>query len=198
MNMDTDLKESTTNTLTTWAMDPAHSEITFKARHMMISNVKGEFKDFEAEIFSEGNDFSMAKATARIDVKSIDTRIEQRNNHLKSADFFDADRYDTITFESTAIKKIDDDEFILKGILTIKGIAKEVKLNVDFGGVIRDPYGNERAGFTFSGKISRKEWGLVYNPLLETGGAVVGDEIKIGGDLEFIKKTEDEVMMPTA
>ncbi len=167
---------------TKWLLDPTHSEITFKVRHMMISNVKGEFRNFNAEIDSDGDTFQNAKTTAYINTDSIYTNNEDRDNHLKSADFFNAESNPQITFESSSLQ---DD---VTGNLTINGITKPVKLEVEFGGINKDPWGNTKAGFSFTGKINRKDFGLNWNAALETGGVMVSDEVKIAGELQFVKQ----------
>lgn len=171
---------------TVWTLDPAHSELTFKVRHLMISNVKGEFKSFSASI--EGDDFEKAKISASVDAASVFTNADDRDAHLKSADFFDVENYKALTFEGTSIKKIDDDEYKLTGLLTIKGVSKEITLNIEFGGVNKDPWGNEKAGFSVEGKINRKDWGLNWNAALETGGVLVSEEVKIQAELQFVKQ----------
>lgn len=170
-----------------WVLDPTHSELTFKVKHLMISNVKGEFKNFTAEIDSE--DFKNGKVKVNIEASSIFTNNTDRDNHLKSTDFFDVENHQAMTFESTTFTKVDDDEYKLKGLLTIKGVSKEVLLDVEFGGTNKDPWGNTKAGFSLSGKINRKDWGLNWNAALETGGVLVSDEVKIGGEVQFVKQT---------
>ena len=167
---------------TKWLLDPTHSEITFKVKHMMISNVKGQFKTFNAEIESEDDTFQNAKTTSYIDVNSIFTNNEDRDNHLKSADFFNSEANPKITFESNSINGT------VTGNLTINGVTKPVELDVDFGGINVDPWGNTKAGFSFEGKIKRSDFGLSWNAALETGGVMVSDEVKIAGDLQFVKQ----------
>lgn len=174
-------------TQTTWKLDPAHSELTFRVRHMMITNVKGEFENFSIEV--EGEDITKSNINVLVDASSITTKNEDRDNHLRSADFFDVENHKEITFESTSFKKKDDDEFILKGNLTIRGITKPVSLDVEFGGINTDPWGNEKAGFSINGKISRKDWGLNWNTALETGGVMVSDEVKVSGEVQFAKQS---------
>ncbi len=171
-----------------WVLDPSHSELTFKVKHLMISNVKGEFKKFDAEINNEEFNNSSVKVT--VEASSIFTNNTDRDNHLKSADFFDVENYPAITFESTSFEKIDDDEYKLKGLLTIKGVSKEAALDVEYGGSNTDPWGNVKAGFSFKGKINRKDWGLTWNAALETGGVLVNDDVNISGDIQFIKKVQ--------
>src|SRR5690606_25481566 len=169
---------------TKWELDPTHSELTFKVKHLMISNVKGEFRNFSATVESDGEDFSNAKVNAKIDTNSIDTNNSDRDTHLKSADFFDAENHEQITFESTELNKLDEDNYQLKGTLDMKGTKKEVTLDVDFGGFMKDPYGNEKVGFSLNGKISRKDWGLNWNAALEAGGVMVSDEVRLSGELQ--------------
>lgn len=166
---------------TLWKLDPTHSEITFKVKHMMISNVKGEFRNFDAEIIAEDDTFTQAKVQSTVQVNSIDTNNADRDNHLKNADFFNAEINPVITFESTSLTND------VIGKLTINGVTKEVNLDVEFGGINKDPWGSTRAGFSFTTKISRKEFDLNWNAALETGGVLVGDTVNIAGELQFIK-----------
>ncbi|MBE4950647.1 polyisoprenoid-binding protein YceI [Chryseobacterium bernardetii] len=167
---------------TKWILDPTHSEITFKVKHMMISNVKGSFRTFTAEIDSEDEFFANAKTTATIQTDSVFTNNTDRDNHLKSAEFFNAEVHPTITFESQALNNS------IVGNLTINGITKPVNLDVDFGGINVDPWGNTKAGFSFEGKISRKDFGLNWNAALEAGGVMVSDDVKVAGELQFVKQ----------
>jgi polyisoprenoid-binding protein YceI len=176
-----------TQSITKWALDPTHSEITFKVKHLMITNVKGEFRNFSAELSSIENDFSKASVKASIETASIFTNNDDRDNHLKSADFFDAENFSQLTFEGTSFSKKSDDEYELKGNLSIKGISKEITLDVEFGGINKDPWGNEKAGFSVSGKINRTNWGLSWNAVLETGGVLVSEEVKINAEIQFVK-----------
>ena len=177
-----------TETTTKWILDPTHSELSFRVRHLMITNVKGEFQNFDVSVESNGSDFSNAKVSVNIEADSITTNNADRDTHLKSADFFDTEINKKITFESTELNKLDDDNYQLKGILTIKGISKELTLDVDFGGLVTDPYGNEKAGFSVAGKINRKDWGLNWNAALETGGVMVSDEVRISAEVQIIKQ----------
>lgn len=179
---------STTETRTVWAIDPTHSELLFKVKHLMITNVKGEFRSFNASLESVGTDFSKAKVSATIDADSIFTNNTDRDNHLKSADFFDMENHKELTFEGTSFTKLDEDNYQLKGNLTIKGVSKEITLDVEFGGIAKDPWGNEKAGFSLSGKINRKDWGLNWNAALEAGGVMVSDEVRINGEVQFVKQ----------
>jgi len=173
---------------TQWALDPMHSEIQFKIKHMMISSVSGEFSKFDAKLETEGDDFTQAKATVNAEVDSINTKNEQRDGHLKSPDFFDAPGHPQITFESENLTRKDDENYVLNGTLTIKGVSKPVTLDVLNHGVIKDPYGNMRTGFEVSGKINRKDFGLTWHQLTEAGGLVVGDEVKVFANVEFVKQ----------
>ena len=166
---------------TKWNLDPAHSEITFKVRHMMISNVKGEFKNFSIDLESADDEFKNVKANAKIDTASISTNNTDRDNHLKSAEFFNAEAHPQITFETDSLNEE------VTGNLTINGVTKPVKLDVDFGGINVDPWGQTKAGFSFEGKIKRSDFGLNWNAALEAGGVMVSDEVKIAGELQFVK-----------
>ncbi len=176
------------NQKTKWVLDPTHSELTFRVKHLMISNVKGEFRKFEAAVLSDGDDFSNAEVSAVIDASSIDTNNNDRDNHLRSDDFFGADDHPQLTFKSTELNKLDEDNYQLKGLLQIKGVENEVILDVDYGGMMKDPYGNKKAGFTVSGKINRKDWGLNWNTALETGGVLVSDEVRINAEIQLVQE----------
>ena len=173
---------------TTWAIDPSHSELLFKVKHLMITNVKGEFRKFSGTIDSDGNDFSDAEVNVTIDAGSIFTNDTTRDGHLKSADFFDAETYPELTFKGSTFKKLDNENYQLRGMLTIKGVSKKVILDVEFGGLVKDPWGNDKAGFSVSGKISRKDWGLNWNAALETGGVMVSDEVRINAEVQLVKQ----------
>ena len=172
---------------TQWALDPTHSELQFKVKHLMITTVTGSLKIFSASLTSDGDDFENGKVSFSAEIASLDTGNTDRDNHLKSADFFDADQFPTASFESTSLTK-DGDDYILKGELTIKGETKPVKLTAEFGGIATDPWGNTKAGFTLSGKINRSDFGLSWNAALETGGVMVSEEVKIAGELQFVKQ----------
>ena len=174
-------------TKTKWVIDPSHSEIAFKVKHLMISNVKGTFGEFEAQVLTDGSDFSTAEINFSLKAASIDTGSADRDTHLRSADFFDAENFKELTFKATSFKPTGDDTFALSGDLTIKGISKPVKLEVEFGGLMSDPWGNEKAGFSINGKINRKDWGLNWNAALEAGGVLVGEEVRINCELELLK-----------
>jgi polyisoprenoid-binding protein YceI len=174
---------------TKWSIDPAHSEIAFKVKHLMISNVKGVFREFDASISTPGNDFSSGKIDFWMNPSSIDTGEKKRDEHLKSGDFFDVEKYGKITFLSDSPEESgEDDSFIRWGNLTIKGITNRIKLDVEFGGTIKDPWGNERAGLSLSGKLNRKDWGLNWNSVLDEGGLMVSDDVRFVCDVELLKQ----------
>ena len=173
----------------TWAIDPTHSEVHFKIKHLMITNVTGSFDIFQASVATEDEDFSTAKVNFTADVNSISTGNEQRDEHLKSADFFDAATYPQIKFTAIKAENVDNDgSYELHGDLTIRDITKNVKLSVEFGGVVKDPYGNTKAGFTINGKINRKDFGLTWNAVTEAGGVVVSDEVRIISEIQLIEQ----------
>ncbi|HXS35209.1 MAG TPA: YceI family protein [Flavipsychrobacter sp.] len=175
---------------TKWELDPTHSEVQFKVKHLVISTVTGTFKKFNVNVETNGNDFTTAKIHFNADVNSVSTNNEQRDNHLKSPDFFDAANHPQLEFEGTKLEKISDDEYKLHGNLTIREITKSITLNVEFGGIIQDPWGNTRVGFTIEGKVNRKEYGLMWHAVTETGGLVAGDDVKIHVNAEFIKEKD--------
>lgn len=171
---------------TKWSIDLAHSNITFKVRHLMIAHVRGEFKTFDANIYTSGKDFTTAEIDVWIDASSITTGDVQRDEHLKSLDFLDVQNHKQITFvASTIVKAEEKGKHKLWGELTMIGVTKNVVLDVEFGGILNDPWGNERAGFTVSGKFNRTDWGLVWNTTVEAGGIMVSDEISIDCEIEL-------------
>ena len=172
---------------TKWSIDQAHSEIGFRVRHLMIAHVNGSFKTFDASIYTTNNDFSTAEIDLWIDASSITTDNKVRDKHLKSSEFFDVKRHKQLTFVSSTIGQADPEgNHELWGELTIVGVTHNVKLNLKFGGMVNDPWGNERSGFTVSGKISRSDWGLTWNQPTDSGGLMVSDEIAISGEFELI------------
>jgi polyisoprenoid-binding protein YceI len=177
-----------TETATKWVIDPMHSEVQFKVKHLVISTVSGFFKSFEGELITDGDDFENAEIDFSLDINSIDTNQSQRDEHLKSAEFFDAEKYPKISFKSTSLTKTDDDEYELAGNLTIKDVTKPVKLNAEFGGSAADFYGNTKAGFEISGKINRKDFGLTWDGVTEAGSIVVGEDIKLLINVQFAKQ----------
>jgi polyisoprenoid-binding protein YceI len=173
---------------TKWVIDPAHSEIQFKVKHMMITTVTGSFKEFRSEVETKGEDFATAMVTFEADTTSIFTNAEQRDAHLRSADFFDADNFPVMSFVSSRLEKIDDESWQLNGDLTIRGVTNPVRLDVEFGGVGKDPWGNTKAGFSLNGKINRKDWGLNWNAALEAGGVLVSDDVRIYAEVQYAKQ----------
>jgi polyisoprenoid-binding protein YceI len=174
--------------ITTWALDPTHSEIQFKIRHLMITSVTGSFGKFDASVETTEDNFGSAKISFSAQIDSITTNNEQRDGHLKSADFFEASKFPVLSFTSTKIDKISDEEYTISGDLTFHGVTKNVKIHAEHGGVIKDPWGNTRTGFTVDGKISRKDFGLIWNAATETGGVMLGDEIKLHASVQFVKQ----------
>lgn len=170
---------------TTWTIDPAHTEIQFKAKHLMIASVTGTFTTFAATIETEGDDFTTANITLTIDVASINTGNEQRDTHLRSADFFDADTFPSMRFAGTRVAQ--NGTMKLYGDLTIKDVTKPVVFDMEFAGIQKDPWGNTKAGFSLRGKINRKDWGLNWNAALESGGWLVSDDIRISCEVELTK-----------
>jgi polyisoprenoid-binding protein YceI len=173
---------------TKWSIDPTHSNLGFKIKHLMISNVSGSFKNFQAEVATSGEDFSTAQINLTAAMESITTNNEQRDAHLRNADFFEVEKFPELGFKSTKIAKTGSDTFDLFGELTLKGISKPVKLQVEFNGPVKDPWGNERAGFVISGKINRSDWGINFNGVLESGGVILGEEVKIHSEIEIVKQ----------
>lgn len=173
-----------------WTIDSAHSEINFTVRHMMISNVRGRFEKFSGEVEFDEYDPTLSKVDVQLEAASINTREAQRDGHLRSADFLNVEQYPYVTFKSTRIEVIDDIEGKVYGDLTIRNITRPVVLDVEYAGMAKSPYGTTSAGFSASTTINRKEWGLVWNVALETGGVLVGEDIKINIELEIIKQEE--------
>lgn len=174
---------------TKWVADPMHSEVQFKVKHLMISTVTGYFGKFNAEVETEDDDFTKANSIVfTADVDSINTNNEQRDTHLKSPDFFDAANHEQVRFEGKNFEKVGDDEYKLHGDLTIRGTTKPVTVNVEFGGIVVDPYGQTKAGFTVTGKINRKDFGLTWSAVTEAGSVVVSDEIKLNSEIQLVKQ----------
>ncbi len=173
---------------TTWKLDPMHSELQFKVKHLMITTVTGQFNSYTVDATTEGDDFTKGgSVTVTADIDSISTNNEQRDTHLKSADFFDAGTHPQLKFVSTKMEG-SGDEYKLTGDLTIRGTTLPITLNVEYGGTVVDPYGQTKAGFTVNGKISRKEFGLIWNAVTEAGSVVVSDEIKIHAEIQLVKQ----------
>jgi polyisoprenoid-binding protein YceI len=178
--------ETITATKTTWGIDPTHTEVQFKVKHLVISTVTGFFKKFEGSLESESDDFDGAQVSFKLDTNSIDTNQADRDGHLKSADFFAAEQYPTIDFTGS-LTKVEDSEYTLDGSLTIRGTTRPIALNVVFGGTVVDPWGNTRAGFEINGKLNRKEFGLTWNALTEAGGMVVSEDVKLHINAELVR-----------
>lgn len=173
---------------TNWVLDPTHSELGFKIKHLMISNVSGSLKDFKAEVEMDETDFTTAQINLTAEMTSITTNNEQRDSHLRTSDFFEVEKYPELKFRSTRVEKLDNENFALHGELTLKGVTKPVALNVAYNGIAKDPWGGERAGFLVTGKINRSEWGVNFNSVLETGNVALGEEVKINGELQLVKQ----------
>jgi polyisoprenoid-binding protein YceI len=176
---------------TKWVADPAHSEVQFKVRHLMITTVTGYFRAFNVEVETEDADFTKAsKIIFTADINSIDTNSAQRDTHLRSADFFEIEKYPSIWFEGKKIEKTSDDTYQLHGDLKIRDITKAITVEVEFGGTVVDPYGQLKAGFTVSGKVKRKDFGLSWDAMTEAGQIVVANEIKLHAEIQLVKQQE--------
>jgi polyisoprenoid-binding protein YceI len=174
--------------LTTWAIDPAHSSMEFAVRHLMITTVKGRFTDVQGAVVLDDANPAGARVDVTVGVASIDTREPQRDAHLRSDDFFEAEKYPTLTFRSTGVRDVSDERFKLAGDLTLHGVTRQVVLDVTFEGRTQDPWGGQRAGYSATTKIKRSDYGLTWNQLLETGGVAVSDDVKITLDVELVNK----------
>lgn len=175
-----------------WQIDSSHSHINFTARHMMISKVRGSFENFSGTVNFDEENPTNTTVEVEVDLTSISTRDEQRDGHLKSPDFFDVENHPTMKFVSTRVEQIDEHNGRLHGQLTIKGVSKEVVLDVEYAGIAKSPWGTENAGFSAKGSLNRKDWGLNWNQALETGGVLVGDKINIEIELELVKQAQAE------
>ena len=173
---------------TKWVIDPTHSEIGFKVKHMMFTNVSGKFSKFDATIEVEDNDFENAKIEFTGAIDSITTGNADRDTHLLSPDFFDAAQFPEIKFSATSFTKINEGEYELVGDLTLHGATKSVKLAADYGGLMKDPWGNTKMALALEGKINRKDWGLNWNSALETGGVLVSEEVRLNIELQFLQQ----------
>lgn len=178
----------TTQTTAKWAIDTAHSEITFKVKHLVVTTLSGKFDQFEGALETTNDDFTGAKISFNASVASINTGSADRDGHLKSDDFFNAEAYPNLTFESTSFTKTGDSTYKLVGNFTMRDVTKPIELQVEYGGTATDPWGNVKAGFEINGKISRNEYGLKWNALTEAGGAVVSDEVKLHLNVQLIKQ----------
>lgn len=180
---------STTN----WIIDNTHSELHFKVKHLMVSWVTGSFKQFNATVETEGKDMSTAKVRFTADINSISTNNEQRDAHLRTGDFFDAEKYPQLIFESEKLEKINEEDYKVYGTLTMRGVSKKIILNAEYGGITQDPWGNTRIGFSVSGKINRKDFGVSFSMVSETGGILLGEEVTINANAEFVKQAAAEM-----
>jgi polyisoprenoid-binding protein YceI len=174
----------------TWSLDQSHSSVHFSVKHMVISQSKGSFGNYKINVETNGLDFENAAIELEIDVNSINTNMTDRDNHLRSADFFDAANYPVIKFISRSMRKVNDEEYILSGDITIKDITKTIGFKVNYGGQVVDPWGNVRAGFTLESAIDRFDFGLTWNALLEAGSAMVGKTVKLQAEIEIIASKE--------
>lgn len=174
--------------MSTYKIDSAHSEITFKVKHLMITNVTGRFTAFDAAMEADKEDFSDAKITFEADADSVTTNNEQRDAHLKGEDFFAADKFPKLSFVSKSFTKLGEDEYKLTGDFTIRDVTKTIELDVEYGGTMTDPWGNVKAGFEINGKINRKEFGLTWGAVTEAGGVVVSDDVKLHLSVQMIKQ----------
>lgn len=174
-----------------WHVDPHHVEAGFAVRHLMISTVKGHFRTVSGVVTTDGDDFTTAKVDLTIDARSIETRDDARDTHLKSADFFDAERFPSLTFKSGRVTATAPRHYVVTGDLTIRDVTREVSLDVVAEGFVRDPWGNEKAGFSATGSINRKDFGLTWNVALETGGVLVGDEVKLNLEIELTRQKDE-------
>ncbi len=175
-----------------WKMDPSHSQITFTIRHMMISNVHGRFERFSANVNADEQNPTASSIEVQMEAASIDTREERRDGHLRSPDFLNAEKFPYLTFKSKRIEMLDDSHGRLIGDLTIRDVTREVVLDMEYSGQMKNPYGKLVAGFTAAAKINRKDWDLTWNLALETGGWLVGDIINVDIEFELVKEPEAE------
>lgn len=178
----------TTQSATKWAIDPSHSEISFKVKHLVVTTLTGKFDSFEGSLETANEDFSDAKISFTADVASINTGNKDRDGHLQSDDFFNATAFPKLVFNSTGFTKTGDAEYKLTGDITIRDITKPIELTVEYGGTMVDPWGNTKAGFEINGKLKRKEFGLKWDAITEAGGAVVSDEIKLHLNVQVVKQ----------
>ncbi|MGY3052957.1 polyisoprenoid-binding protein YceI [Pedobacter sp. UYEF25] len=178
------------NNSTTWVIDPMHSEVLFKIKHLVISTVTGSFKKFDGKITTNGEGFNDAKVSLSLEVKSVDTGQEMRDGHLQSGDFFEAEQYPTITFESTSFTKTDDENYKMIGDLTMKGVTKPVELNVEYGGSEDNGHGVLKHGFEVTGTVNRMDFGMTWNKLTDTGGLGLGEKIKLEANIQVAEEVE--------
>jgi polyisoprenoid-binding protein YceI len=173
---------------TKWKLDPNHSEVNFKVKHMMITNVSGSFKEFDVKAETEGEDFTKSDVVFSARAASVDTNNAQRDAHLKSSDFFDSEKFPEIKFVPTSYEKSSGNNYRVHGDLTMKGVTKHTVVDTEFGGIQKDPYGNTKAGFSVTGKINRKDFGLNWNAALEAGGVMVSDDVRINCEIQLVRE----------
>lgn len=178
----------TTQATTTWAIDPSHSEISFKVKHLVVTTLTGKFDAFEGKLETAADDFSNASIQFSADINSINTGNADRDGHLKSDDFFNAASFPKLTFRSNSFAKTGDNTYKLTGDITLRDVTKSVELDVEYGGTMVDPWGNTKAGFEINGKLKRKEFGLKWDAITEAGGAVVSDEVKLHLNVQLVKQ----------
>lgn len=174
-----------------WNVDQSHTEVGFSIRHLMIATVRGRFGQFNGTITGDLSDFSQAQIEAEIDASSIDTNDAERDEHLRSGDFFEVDKFPKISFRSNEIVPAGDNRYTVRGDLTIRGVTKPVELDTTFGGTATDPWGNSKAAFNAQAKLNRKDFGLTWNSVLETGGVLVGDEVDLNLNVELTQQAEE-------
>lgn len=175
------------NAQSAWKFDPSHSGVRFSVAHMVISEVEGNFSKFDGKVMASADDFSDAEVEFTVDVSSINTDDKKRDEHLLSADFFNVEKFPTIEFKSTSIKKAGDNKYKITGDFTMLGVTKEIVIDVTYNGTIDDPWGNTKAGFKVKANINRNDWGLKYNSVMDTGGMLIGEEIAIVCNIELVK-----------
>lgn len=173
-----------------WVLDASHSDIQFKVKHLMITTVTGSFRKFNGTVTTEDDDITTAKIHFTADINSISTNNEQRDAHLQNNDFFDADNHPSLTFTGDKLEKINDEDYKLHGTLTMRGVSKPVVLNVEFGGIITDPWGNTRAGYTVTGKINRLDFGVSFSKVSETGAVLLGHDVNFTANVQFVAVAE--------
>jgi len=174
---------------TKWSLDPSHSQIGFKVKHLMVTNIRGVFNEYNGGIYTTDDDFAEAEIDLSINSSSINTGDVTRDTHLRSPDFLDTENFKEIKFKGIALERINVYDYVLHGDLSIKEVTQRIQLDVEFNGIAKDPWGGKRAGFVISGKINRKDFGLTWNTVLETGGVMVGDEVTINCEIQMVQQT---------
>jgi polyisoprenoid-binding protein YceI len=174
--------------MATWKIDPTHSDVEFKIKHLMITNVTGYFGKYDATVETTGDDFTDSKISFETDVNSITTKNADRDQHLQGEDFFHAAQYPKITFVSTSVQKVDNETLKITGDLTMRGVTKPVTLDVEYSGIVKDPYGQTKAGFEVKGKVNRKDFGVSFNGITDNGGLMLGEEVKLQASVQLVKQ----------